>query len=100
MTVRFLRIARTELLQAVDYYDSQAAGLGSEFLLEVLSAADRISEFPEAWQLVDTSIRRCQLHRFPYALIYTNNVADIVILSVAHLHMRPVKWRDRLRGKP
>jgi hypothetical protein len=97
--VRFLRIAQAELQQAVAYYELQASGLGVEFRLEVLSAVDRISEFPAAWQMVDTSIRCYQLNRFPCALIYTEEGPDIVILSVAHLHKSPEGWRDRLKGK-
>jgi toxin ParE2 len=98
--VRFLRIAQAELQQAVAYYQLQASGLGDEFRLEVLSAVDRISEFPAAWQIVDASIRRYQLNRFPYALVYTEDGPDIVVLSVAHLHRSPEGWRDRLKGKP
>ena len=48
MTVRFLEIAEIELDQAVHWYGAQAPGLGDAFLVEVLSAADRISRFPEA----------------------------------------------------
>jgi plasmid stabilization system protein ParE len=97
VNVRFLRTAQSELQQAVAYYELQASGLGDTFFLEVLSATDRISEFPAAWQIVDASIRRYQLNRSPYALVYTEEGADIVILSVAHLHKRPERWRDRLK---
>ena len=99
MSIRFLRAARTELQEAIAYYESQASNLGAIFLLEVVSAADRISEFPAAWQTVDNAIRRCQLSRFPFALIYAKEGPDIVILSVAHLHRRPERWRDRLKRK-
>jgi toxin ParE2 len=47
--VRFLEIAELELDQAIRWYGAQAPGLGDAFLIEVLSAADRISRFPEAW---------------------------------------------------
>ena len=56
MTVRLLEIAEIELDQAVQWYGAQAPGLGEAFLIEVLSAADRIARFPEAWhRLVEGS---------------------------------------------
>jgi toxin ParE2 len=42
VTVRFLEIAEIELDQAIHWYGARAPGLGDAFLIEVLSAADRI----------------------------------------------------------
>jgi plasmid stabilization system protein ParE len=97
MKVRFLEIAETELDQAIHWYGEQAPGLGHAFLIEVLSAADRIARFPEAWQPLGEGIHRCRLSRFPYGLIYTIDNGDILVLAVAHLHRRPDYWRDRLK---
>jgi toxin ParE2 len=71
--------------------------LGDAFLIEVLAAADRITRFPEAWHPLAEGVRRCRLSRFPYALIYTIDNGDILVLAVAHLHRRPDYWRDRLK---
>ena len=71
MTVRFLENAEIELDQAVQWYSAQAPGLGDAFLIEVLSAADRIVRFPEAWHPLGEGVHRCPLSRFPYGLIYT-----------------------------
>ena len=97
MTVRLLEIAEIELDQAVHWYRAQAPGLGDAFLIEVLSAADRIARFPEAWHPLGEGIRRCRLSRFPYGLIYTVDNGDILVLAIAHLHRRPDYWRDRLK---
>jgi hypothetical protein len=45
VTVRFLEIAEIELDQAINWYGAQAPGLGNAFLIEVLSAADRIARW-------------------------------------------------------
>ena len=97
MTVRFLEIAEIELDEAINWYGEQAPGLGDAFLIEVLSAADRIVRFPEAWHPLGEGIRRCRLGRFPYGLIYALDDGDILVLAVAHLHRRPDYWRDRLK---
>lgn len=50
MTLRFLRWAQTELDDAFDWHQHQAAGLGYEFLDEVDLAIHRIMAFPKACQ--------------------------------------------------
>ena len=97
MTVRFLEAAEIELDHAVQWYGLQAPGLGDAFLVEVLSAAERISRYPEAWHSLDQGLRRCRLNRFPYGLIYSVENGDILVLAIAHLHRKPSYWRDRLR---
>jgi toxin ParE2 len=95
--VRFLETAELELDEAIHWYEAQVPGLGNAFLLEVLSAAERVARFPEAWHRLDHDMRRCRLSRFPYGLIYTVDDGDILVLAVAHLHRRPDYWRDRLK---
>jgi toxin ParE2 len=48
-SVRFLDVAQAELDEAVAYYDAESAGLGGQFLIEVLATLDRIGSYPEAW---------------------------------------------------
>ena len=96
MTIRFLAVAENELGEAIDWYRKQAPGLGEAFLIDVLSAADRIAHFPEAWHPMGEGIRRCRLSRFPYGLIYAVNNDGVLVLAVAHLHRRPDYWRNRL----
>jgi hypothetical protein len=93
--VRFLEIAEIELDEAIRWYEVQASGLGDAFLVEVLSAATRIAQYPEAWQLLDEGVRRCRLSRFPYGLIYVIEGGNVLVLAVAHLHRKPDYWRDR-----
>ncbi|MCC6947741.1 MAG: type II toxin-antitoxin system RelE/ParE family toxin [Bradyrhizobiaceae bacterium] len=97
MTIRFLEVAEIELDQAIRWYEAQAPGLGNTFLIEILSATDRISQYPEAWQPLGQDIHRCRLSRFPYGLIYAIEDGNILILAVAHLHREPDFWRDRLK---
>jgi ParE toxin of type II toxin-antitoxin system, parDE len=95
--VRFLEIAEIELDLGDPLVPSARAWPGNAFLIEVLSAADRIVRFPEAWHPLGEGVRRCRLGRFPYGVIYTLDNCDILVLAVAHLHRRPDHWRDRLK---
>ncbi|WP_366760137.1 type II toxin-antitoxin system RelE/ParE family toxin [uncultured Thiodictyon sp.] len=88
--------ARRELAEAVRYYNAERTGLGNEFRDKAWEAVERIKTFPTAWQALDGSIRRCQLERFPYGLIYSVRRTEIVIIAVAHLHREPQYWRSRI----
>ncbi len=98
MKVRFLDVAQRELDEAVDYYNAEVSGLGDAFLMEVLSAIDRIRSFPAAWHPLGSEIRRCRLRRFSYGLIYAVEDEAILVIAVANLHRRPDFWHNRLRG--
>jgi toxin ParE2 len=95
MKVRFARAAEADLNAAVAYYGGQAPGLAGHFLDEVDSALDRIANFPHAWQKLNSTLRRCRLHRFPYGLIYRVRNDEAVIVAVAHLHSEPSQWLKR-----
>jgi hypothetical protein len=97
VTVRFLQVAEIELDDAIRWYGAQAPGLGDAFLIEVMTAADRIERYPQAWHPLEQGLRRCRLTRFPYALIYVVENSDIIVLALAHLHRKPDYWRERLQ---
>jgi len=46
--------------------------------------------------LIDSTIRRCLIKRFPYSILYGINVDMIVIIAIAHLHRKPNYWQGRL----
>ncbi|MBW8863731.1 MAG: type II toxin-antitoxin system RelE/ParE family toxin [Verrucomicrobia bacterium] len=96
MKFRLLSPARQELQAAARYYENRVPGLGHDFLLEVRATIQRINQWPEAWQSLDTEIRRCRTHRFPYGIIYVVEKGEVLILSVMHLHRHPESWRKNL----
>jgi plasmid stabilization system protein ParE len=96
MRIRFLEIAHHELDEAVEYYNYESPGLGKSFLNEVLSALNRIVEFPEAWHSCSKRTRRCQTRRFPYGIIYQIRKGEILIIAIANLHRKPEYWKNRI----
>ena len=97
MTYRFLTPALAEIRESAVFYDDRVSGLGSDFLDEVDAAIDRILKFPEAWGRLGADFRRCNLRRFPYALIYSIQPGqEIVIVSVFHHSREPQSWRKDL----
>lgn len=95
-TVRFLRPAELEMLDAARYYELQAPGLGNDFLDKVDSAVQDIGAHPERWPVIRLNIRRRLIHRFPYGLLYRVDTDEVVVLATTHLHRHPDYWLDRL----
>ena len=97
MKVRFLSPANVELDEAISYYDHELPGLGFRFFQEVYSAVERICLFPEGWAKIGKITRRCRLKSFPYALLYSIEQDEIIVLSVANLHRNPDHYKDRIK---
>ena len=97
MKTRFLLPARRELVDAIRYYNAQRVRLGDEFRDEAWETIQRIQKFPQAWHPLGGTIRRCQMHRFPYGIIYEPSESEILVIAVAHLHQAPEYWRSRVR---
>lgn len=96
MRIQFLETAQAELDEAIIYYNQQRAGLGDEFLDEIVGALDRIARFPVAWHILSKRTRRYLLRRFPYGIIYQHKAGQLLIVAIGHLSRKPMYWRDRL----
>lgn len=95
MVVSFHDLAKLELNEAAEYYESESAGLGQAFITEVERSADEIVRYPEAGLVMRGSIRRRLIRRFPYALLYRVKPTEIRILAVMNLKRRPAYWVGR-----
>ena len=95
MRLLFTRYAKQEFDDAVRYHELEAPGLGRNFRAEVRRAALRIVEYPQVWSVYRGDVRKCLLHRFPYALLYSIEEDHILVVAVAHQHRRPYYWIDR-----
>ena len=97
MRIEFLKVAETELNEAIAYYNSQSEGLGFEFAAEIKRTLERIVLHPDAWMPISERSRRCRTNRFPYAIIYQLRDETILIVAVMHLSRDPIKWEKRLK---
>lgn len=95
-SVVFLRHAEEEMLEAFDFYENQANGLGSAFLAEVRRTAQRLAENPRGGPIVRPPIRRWLVQGFPFGILYRIDDHEIVILAVMHLRRRPGYWANRV----
>ena len=88
--------AEAEFVHAIDYYEGCNSGLGYDFAVEVHSTIESLLSFPNAWTILEDKIRRCQIRRFPYGIVYPQDGDFIFILAVMHLHRDPDYWKDRV----
>ncbi len=65
-TVIFTQAARTELIDAQDWYEREAAGLGRHFREAIDALTERLNTNPQQFPIVFKNVRRALLRRFPY----------------------------------
>lgn len=92
-----LPIARSELIDAIAFYNQAHPGLGRDFLNEFEVVRNKILKFPNLWPPY-LGARRAFFHRFPYyALYFQKSDGHIVIVSVTHFKRDHEHLQDRLR---
>lgn len=90
---RFLPPAEEEMTEASVFYQVASAGLGADFLNDVQRVVDTLRAHPALGTPVGEGLRRALLHRFPFSLIYSVEVDEILVVAVAHQKRRPGYWR-------
>lgn len=95
MVVRLHPEALAEFGEAVAFYEDKAPGLGREFMVEVERALRLLGENPSMGSPLDSPYRRLLCQRFPFAVVYREDGADLRVQAVMHLRRRPGYWKDR-----
>lgn len=88
--------ALAELEQAQLWYEGQRHGLGDSFFQEITAAISRIREAPNTWPEFRQGTRRFLVHRFPFAVLYSQRSNNVLVVAVMHLKRRPGYWRSRV----
>ena len=85
-----------ELEDAAAWYEARREGLGHALTGEVMAAAARIGELPEAWPRWPGSaeLRVVRVKRFPYHLPYALRGDRAVVMAVAHDKRRRGYWLE------
>ena len=88
--------AEEELRSSAEFYESRATGLGARFLDEIEKGYLAISESPLTWPGLSSDIRRYQLKKFPFGLLYLIREDHVFVVAVMHLYRQPDYWKSRL----
>lgn len=95
MRIRFHPEAELEISDAIQWYEYQRKGLGSEFLICIDEAIEKIKRVPQLFPLVHRNIRRVVVRRFPFAVFYEIKELEIRVLAVFHSRRDPEIWKKR-----
>ncbi|MEO6065699.1 MAG: type II toxin-antitoxin system RelE/ParE family toxin [Lysobacterales bacterium] len=95
LPIVFRRVARSEFLDAANWYESQRAGLGVEFIAEIDRCITRLAEHPDGLAMVRPQIRRITAQRFPFSVYFRIETSRIVVLAVFHGRRDPLIWQGR-----
>ena len=97
MTRQFILRPRAErdIQSAYEWYESQRAGLGNEFLTGLRERLEAVRGHPESSPVIYRGIRRAVVSRFPYLIFYVARPERVTVLAVLHHARNPAVWPRR-----
>lgn len=95
--VVFTHAARAELIDAQDWYENEASGLGRHFRAAVDAVIERMSTNPLQFPVIHRNIRRALLQRFPHALMFVVESDNaLTVIACFHGSRDPRRWQQRM----
>jgi toxin ParE1/3/4 len=94
-TVVFAQAARAELIEAQDWYEGEARGLGRRFRQAIDVLAERMSTAPRQFPIVFKNVRRALLRRFPHSLFFVVEGETVLVIACFHASRAPLRWQTR-----
>lgn len=93
--VIFTQAARLELIEAQDWYEGEAPGLGRRFREAIDHLTERMSANPRQFPVVFKDVRRALLRRFPYSLFFVIEGETLLVIACFHASRDPAQWQKR-----
>ena len=87
--VTLLRGYQQDFKQAYQWYEEQRPGLGRQFRLAASERIKQLRHNPYIFSRFEEDIRHVVLRRFPYGMFYTVRDAEVIVVSIQHLHRDP-----------
>ena len=94
--IRFAEAARAELIEAHDWYEAEAPGLGHRFRAEIDSVVERMADNPRQFPMVFKTLRRARAKKFPYALFFLVEPEALLVVACFHSSRDPRQWQKRV----
>ena len=98
--VRLIIPARQEHVDAVRFYRERSRQAARDFEREYKFVIAFISKQPLLGTPYHHGTRRKLFPSFPYAMIYTIELEEVVVQAIVHQHQEPEYWADRLKPMP
>jgi hypothetical protein len=84
------------LIDAQDWYEGEASGMGRRFRQAVNDLTERMSANPRQFPVVFRNVHRALLRRFPYSLFFTVEDSTLLVIDCFHASRDPLQWQQRI----
>lgn len=81
--------ARSDVLQAFEWYEERGAGLGTGYRDALHATIVRILRYPVAFEPGERGLRRALVSRFPHAIYFRVYPEAVVVVGVLHADCHP-----------
>ncbi len=79
----------------MDWYDRRSDRAGDEFLQELNTALQGVAENPTHFHFTSGNLRRCNLRRFPYHILFEIHLTHVHVFTVKHHRQHPDYGKNR-----
>lgn len=87
--IRFHPLVRRDAGQALRYYDEISRTLGDDFWTKLEEVCQRIAANPRRFHFDATGWRRANLRRFPYHVLFYEELDGVRVMVVRHNRRNP-----------
>lgn len=95
MEINFHPLVKRDIIEALKYYSSISPDLADDFQYEVQFTISNAARNPLRFHPADSRLRRGNLRRFPYHILYEVIENSIRILQVRHNKRHPDYGMER-----
>lgn len=96
-TLAFHILAREEVSDAYQNYESRRSGLGDSFLESLDEIFDLIIENPNLFPIDFEEVRKAPIRKFPFTVYYEVVEEEVFVYSVFHQSREPSIWHKRMQ---
>ncbi len=89
------KFAENDIDVSYKYYEMQRGGLGDDFLVELKSIFEKVSQNPYLFSIIEKNAQKANLTKFPFAVFYIVQNEQITVFSVFHFSRKPEIWKSR-----
>ncbi|MDQ3020376.1 MAG: type II toxin-antitoxin system RelE/ParE family toxin [Bacteroidota bacterium] len=94
----FTKDAFADLVESIDWYESQQSNLGIELAANLYFELQFILEFPKSSRKINNELRRKVMKKFPFNIYYSYYEENFLIevIGILHESRNPNIWKERI----
>jgi plasmid stabilization system protein ParE len=95
MRVAYHPLVQRDVGNILKHYDRISPQLGDEFWTELMRLVDSVAAKPERFHFANRGLRRANMRRFPYHLLFRQRTDSIRVTVVRHNKRHPSQGTAR-----